>query len=108
LAASESASSIRLDHLVARFGGAGWRVSPSIHAGLRRLSLLAATGLLFRRALLSPVPLHRALGLGMTAGLAGLLAHAVGANTFLIIRIMEPFWLLTGLVTASLHMEGRS
>ena len=47
-------------------------------------------------------PLHRALGLGMTAGLAGLLGHAIGTNTFMLIRIMEPFWLLTGLVVASL------
>ena len=51
-------------------------------------------------------PLHRGLGLGMTAGLAGLLAHAVGTNTFLLIRIMEPFWLLTGLCVASLALEG--
>jgi O-antigen ligase len=46
-------------------------------------------------------PLHRGLALGMAAGLAGLLAHAVGTNTFMLIRIMEPFWLLTGLVIAA-------
>jgi len=51
-------------------------------------------------------PLHRALGLGMTAGLAGLLGHSIGTNTFLLIRIMEPFWLLTGLVVASTSLEG--
>jgi len=45
-------------------------------------------------------PLHRGLGLGMTAALGGLLAHAVGTNTFMLIRVMEPFWLLTGLVVA--------
>ncbi len=36
----------------------------------------------------------------MTAGLGGLLAHAIGTNTFMLIRVMEPFWLLTGLVVA--------
>jgi len=49
-------------------------------------------------------PLHRALGLGLFAGFAGLLAHAVGTNTFLLIRIMEPFWMLTALAAASLQM----
>ena len=29
------------------------------------------------------------IGLGMTAGLAGLLAHAIGTNTFMLIRVME-------------------
>jgi O-antigen ligase len=50
-------------------------------------------------------PLHRGLGLGMFAGLVGLLAHAVGTNTFMLIRVMEPFWLLSGLVVASLALE---
>jgi hypothetical protein len=27
-----------------------------------------------------------------------MLAHGIGANTFIIIRIMEPFWLCAGLV----------
>jgi O-antigen ligase len=64
--------------------------------------LLGAAGLCFQRAFTALTdPLHRALGLGMTAGLAGLLGHAIGTNTFMLIRIMEPFWLLTGLVVAS-------
>ena len=41
--------------------------------------------------------LEAALGLGLIAGLAGLAVHGVGANTFIIVRIMEPFWLLVGL-----------
>ncbi len=53
-------------------------------------------------------PLHRALGLGMTAGLAGLLVHAIGTNTFILIRIMEPFWLLCGLCIAALELEGKA
>lgn len=42
----------------------------------------------------------RALSLGYLAGFAGLLIHGFGANTFIIVRIMEPFWLLTALVVA--------
>lgn len=49
-------------------------------------------------------PLHRALGLGLCAGFAGLLAHAIGTNTFLLIRIMEPFWMFTALAAASLAL----
>jgi O-antigen ligase len=43
-------------------------------------------------------PEERGLVLGFLAGFAGLLAHALGSNTFIIVRIMEPFWLLTGIV----------
>jgi O-antigen ligase len=44
--------------------------------------------------------LLRGLSVGLIAGLVGLLVHAVGANTFTIVRIMEPFWCLTGIVVA--------
>lgn len=64
--------------------------------------LMGSAGALFYRvATLPGDPLVRGLGLGMTAGLAGLLAHAIGTNTFMLIRVMEPFWLLTGLVVAA-------
>jgi hypothetical protein len=43
-------------------------------------------------------PVDRGLVLGFIAGTAGLLAHAIGSNTFTIIRIMEPFWLFAGIV----------
>ncbi|MBI5233968.1 MAG: hypothetical protein HY880_06410, partial [Deltaproteobacteria bacterium] len=39
---------------------------------------------------------------GMLAGLAALTAHALSANTFIIVRIMEPFWLGAALVVASI------
>ena len=44
------------------------------------------------------VPWHRGLALGYLAGFAGLLVHALGANTFIIVRIMEPFFILTAVV----------
>jgi O-antigen ligase len=52
--------------------------------------------------------LLRGLSVGLTAGLAGLLVHALGANTFIIVRIMEPFWFLTGIVIAlsSINEDG--
>jgi hypothetical protein len=72
--------------------------------GFMAFTLLAGSaGMAFHRAFTTlSDPLHRALGLGMLAGFAGLLTQAVGTNTFMLIRIMEPFWLMTGLVVASL------
>lgn len=40
------------------------------------------------------------LTLGFIAGFLALATHGVGANTFIIVRIMEPFWFLTGVVAA--------
>ncbi len=45
--------------------------------------------------------LHRGLCLGVLAGLWGLLFHSLGASTFIIIRVMEPFWLMVA-ITISL------
>jgi hypothetical protein len=47
---------------------------------------------------------ERGLAIGYLAGLAGLILHAIGSNTFIIVRIMEPFWFFTGVVTL-LHMH---
>ncbi len=41
-------------------------------------------------------PNFRALAGGFLAGFAGILAHAIGSNSFIIIRIMEPFWFFVG------------
>ena len=40
----------------------------------------------------------RGLAIGFLGGLVCLLFHAIGSNTFIIVRIMQPFWLVTGLV----------
>ena len=52
-------------------------------------------------------PEERGLLLGFLAGFAGLLAHAFGSNTFIIVRIMEPFWLFTGIVMMIPVLEAR-
>jgi O-antigen ligase len=46
------------------------------------------------------VPEDRGLALGFVAGTAGLLGHALGANTFIIVRVMEPFWFFAAIVVA--------
>jgi hypothetical protein len=43
-------------------------------------------------------PLFSGLALGYLAGFIAMLTHAVGANTFIIVRIMEPFWFLTAMI----------
>ena len=42
---------------------------------------------------------EQGLCIGYIAGLTGLIFHALGSNTFIIVRIMEPFWLLVGTMT---------
>jgi hypothetical protein len=49
-------------------------------------------------------PLLKSISLCVISSLVGLLFHSVGANTFIIIRIMEPFWFLTGLVLVSTNV----
>ncbi|RME81028.1 MAG: hypothetical protein D6771_08770 [Zetaproteobacteria bacterium] len=43
-------------------------------------------------------PVLRGAALGGLAGFIGLLFHALGANTFIIVRIMEPLMILLGLL----------
>jgi O-antigen ligase len=52
--------------------------------------------------------LLQGLSVGLISGLVGLLVHAIGANTFIIVRIMEPFWFLTGIVIALSQMNDES
>ena len=50
----------------------------------------------------------RGLSIGFLAGYIGLLVHALGANTFIIVRIMEPFWFLAGIITVLPILERQS
>lgn len=42
---------------------------------------------------------YEGLSLGYIAGAIAIMVHGVGANTFMIVRIMEPFWYVTGIIT---------
>jgi O-antigen ligase len=48
---------------------------------------------------------HKGISMGFMAGFIGLLVHAVGANTFIIVRIMEPFWFVLGMVVMIPELE---
>ena len=71
--------------------------------GLASFVLLIKT--VFREAMkvvrAPPDSFVRGLAAGVVAGTVGLLVHALAANTFTIVRIMEPFWLSVGMVTAA-------
>jgi O-antigen ligase len=43
---------------------------------------------------------HKGVCMGFFAGTIAMMAHALGANTFIIVRIMEPFWFLMAIVVS--------
>ena len=43
-------------------------------------------------------PFYFGISTGFLAGFFAMLTHAIGANTFIIVRIMEPFWFLMAIV----------
>ena len=50
-------------------------------------------------------PYYQGLGIGFLSGFVGLVVHAIGANTFIIVRIMEPFWFFVGIITVLPMLE---
>lgn len=50
-------------------------------------------------------PLFRGVALGFLCGFVALITHAIGTNTFIIVRIMEPFWFLAGMVIMIPQLE---
>jgi O-antigen ligase len=46
----------------------------------------------------SDEPFDEGLSMGFFAGFIGVMFHSIGANTFIIVRIMEPFWFITAMV----------
>ena len=52
-------------------------------------------------------PLYKGLAIGFLAGHAGMIFHALSTNTFIIIRIMEPYWFLAGMVMVIPYLEGK-
>jgi len=53
-------------------------------------------------------PYFKGLAIGFIAGYIGLLFHAIGANTFIIVRIMEPFWFFAGIIAVLPALEHQS
>lgn len=53
----------------------------------------------------SRIPFLKALAMGFFVATIAMATHGIGANTFIIIRIMEPFWLVCGLVMAIPDVE---
>ena len=51
-------------------------------------------------------PYFQGLAYGFIAGFVGLIVHALGANTFIIVRSMEPFWFFAGIMVVMPVMEG--
>ena len=52
-------------------------------------------------------PYFQGLGIGFLAGFMGLIVHAIGANTFVIVRIMEPFWFFVGIIAVLPMLESQ-
>jgi O-antigen ligase len=50
------------------------------------------------RRLYTGDPFYLGISTGYLAGFFAMLAHGIGANTFIIVRIMEPFWFLTAII----------
>ncbi|OGR02046.1 MAG: hypothetical protein A2520_03120 [Deltaproteobacteria bacterium RIFOXYD12_FULL_53_23] len=48
----------------------------------------------------SPDPFSRGLALGLLCATTGMLVHCLGANTYIIVRIMEPYMLLLALLVS--------
>jgi len=51
-------------------------------------------------------PLMKGVSLGFLLGHIAILTHAMGANSFIIVRIMEPYWFLAAIVMLVPQIEG--
>jgi len=49
--------------------------------------------------------LTKGLTMGLFAGFLGLLVHCIGSNTFIVVRIMEPFWFLMGIAVVLYQID---
>jgi O-antigen ligase len=98
-----------VQHPVLGFGVTGYRFVDAQYVrvatetgflGLLIFLLLMATILResYRVFKASHDPFDKGLTIGFVAGFTGLLFHAIGANTFIIVRIMEPFWFIAAMV----------
>lgn len=52
-------------------------------------------------------PYFQGIITGFLLGFVGMLVHGIGANTFIIVRIMEPFWLYAALIAKVVHLRSK-
>jgi O-antigen ligase len=115
----KSALQAWLEHPVLGYGVTGYRFIdaqyPRVLVETGILGLMAFFYLIFtifRLALHNvkeiKTPYFKGLSIGFLAGFIGLLVHAIGANTFIIVRIMEPFWFFAGIITVLPTLEQQS
>ncbi len=52
-----------------------------------------------------PTGTFKGLALGYSAGVIGMLIHGMGSCTFYVVRMMEPFWFVSGLVAALYNLK---
>jgi O-antigen ligase len=67
-----------------------------------QISLFRQTHDIFRR---TQDPLFKGVALGFLTGFIALIIHSIGTNTFIIVRIMEPFWFLAAMVAIIPQLE---
>ncbi len=65
-------------------------------------SILNETWKIYKNA---KIPFFKYFALGFFVATIAMITHSIGANTFIIIRIMEPFWLVCGLVASIPYIE---
>jgi hypothetical protein len=53
-------------------------------------------------------PYFQGITTGFLLGLVGMLIHGIGANTFIIVRIMEPFWLYVALIAKVVYLRSKT
>ncbi|MFH1212559.1 MAG: O-antigen ligase family protein [Candidatus Neomarinimicrobiota bacterium] len=103
-------------HPILGFGVTGWRFLDAQY-----MRVLIETGVVGLGAFLfllfsilsnvqkisktAQIPVFRAYALGYLIAVISMMTHGIGANTFIIIRIMEPFWLVCGLIMAIPEVE---
>lgn len=103
-------------HPILGYGVTGYKfvdaqyVRVAAETGLAGLvAFLFLMGVIFREGLRiqkrAKDPFHRGLATGFVAGFIGLLFHGLGANTFIIVRIMQPFWFIAAMVMVIPSLE---
>lgn len=106
------------EHIIFGYGITGWRFMDAQY--IRTLIETGVVGLITFFYMLYAITkgiwdIHkttqdnffRGLTIGMFVATLGMITHGIGANTFIIIRIMEPFYLLCGMVFAIPKIENR-